>query len=140
MAHVRSQIRDAIVTALSGLTISVKASRAYSLTWGVDMALVYVPQDDVTQKAGPYIHRMATVLVEIFVNGKADTIDDTLDAHATIVETALAGSNLGGLAKDVQLRQTEIAFNGEGATPVGILRMTYQVPYATSEADPETAT
>ena len=140
MAHVRSQIRDAVVTALSGLAISVKASRTYSLTQGSDAALVYVPQDVVTQKAGPYIHRAATVLIEIFVNGKADTIDDTMDGHAVTVEVALAGSKLGGVAKDVQLQQTEIAFNGEGATPVGILRMTYQVRYATSEADPETAT
>ncbi len=136
MAHIRAQIRDAVATAVAGVGLTVKKSRAYPTE--NDYLFVYTTSENSTRVSMSTLERNLSVLIEFTARGPVDTIDDTLDGYAVLVETLMAASNLGGLVKDHVLQSTEIAFDGEGQKPVGLMRMTYDVLYFTDPANPET--
>ena len=146
MAHVRKQIRDAIVTALTGLTTTgsnVFRSRIYPLESSKLPGLCIFTRSEAvefdTLTISRSINRVMDVSVEAYVSATAD-YDNTLDTIAVEVEEALAADvTLGGLSKDMQTTAFEVDFSGDGEQPVAVGRFTVTVQYRTAENDVETA-
>jgi len=146
MAHVRKQIRDAIVTALTGLTTTgsrVYRSRVFPLESGKLPGLCIFTRNETvdfdTMTISRSVMRNLEVIVEAYGKGTAN-YDNTLDTIAVQVEEALASDvTLGGLSKDVQVVGFEADYNGDGEQTVAVGRFTVAVRYRTAENDVETA-
>lgn len=146
MAHVRKQIRDAIVTAVTGLTTTgsnVFRSRLYPLeTTKLPGLCIFTRSEAVefdTLTMSRSINRVLDVIIEGYVSATAN-YDNTLDQIAVEVEEALAAdATLGGLAKDLQVTAFEADFSADGDQPVAVGRFTVTVQYRTAENDVETA-
>lgn len=146
MAHVRKQIRDAVVTALTGLTTTgsnVFRSRIFPLEKTKLPALCIFTRSETTEFDTMTISRSTQrnldIAVEAYVSATAN-YDNTLDTIAVQVEEAIASDvTLGGLAKDAQVTAFEADFSGDGEQPVAVGRFTVAVQYRTAENDVETA-
>jgi hypothetical protein len=146
MAHVRKQIRDAIITALTGLSTTgsnVFRSRIYPLESNKIPGLCVFSKSEATTfdtlTRPRSINRVLEIGVEAYVKATSD-YDNTLDTIAVEVEEAIASDvTLGNLAKDTQVTSFEADFSGEGEQPVAIGRFTVEVIYRTLENDVETA-
>lgn len=146
MSHVRKQIRDYFASQLSGETAAgtrVFASRIYPIaTDKLPAVLVYASTEESEETAfskSRVQDRTVGVVVEGYVKAKT-TFDDDLDNLARQVEeTILDDPSLGGLAKDTTLATTEAEYSGDGETPVGTIRLTFQVNYRTVTGTPGTA-
>ena len=146
MAHVRKQIRDAVVTAVTGLTTTgsnVFRNRVFPLetsklpglcvftkSESVDFDTLHIPRS---------IMRTLDLGVEAYVVATSN-YDNTLDTIAVEVEEALAADvTLGGLSKDLQVTAFEAEFIGDGEQTVAVGCFTVLVQYRTLENDVETA-
>jgi hypothetical protein len=145
-AHIRRQVREAIETALTGLTTTgsrVFQSRVYPLeTTDLPGLLIYMGAEAIVASTihGPAIlDRTLDVRVTAVHRAVAD-LDDTLDQIIKEVEIAIAGMSLVGLAETIRL--TEIAepeLVGTSSKPTGQTTMTLQVNYYTAENAPDMA-
>jgi hypothetical protein len=142
MAHVRSQIRNAVVSALSGVSATVKATRYYP-TDVEELPRVHVftvsERMDSAYASLSTQGRVVSVVVECIATGAETTLDDTLDALCVEVEEALESSKLGGLALTTMLTTTDIKFDTDSRKPVGSALLTFDVVYRTIRGDVETA-
>lgn len=143
MPHARSQIRDAVVTAVTGLTTTgsnVFASRVYPHATLPSLAVYTVAESvqDEEGTLGTKQHRALEVIVEARAKAAAAaTLDDTLDTIAAEVEAALvADRTLGGLAKWTEYQEAEIELDAEAEQPVGLARLTFAVIYRVDGTDP----
>lgn len=144
MSHARQQIREAVASAVTGLTTTgnrVFQSRVHSFGPEKLPALAVYTLDETVRYLSDERVQMRTVdtVIEAYAKVSED-LDDTLDTICAEVETAMgADITLGGLAFDVVLARTTIGLSGEGDKPVGVARITYQISYQTDEGAPETA-
>lgn len=146
MAHVRQQIRDDIVTTLTGLATTgsnVFRSRIFPLEQTKLPALCIFTKSEAVEfdtiGLPRSINRVLDVAVEAYVIGTAN-YDNSLDTIAVEIEEAIAADpTLGGLAKDAQVTAFEADFSGDGEQPVAVGRFTVTVEYRTAENDVETA-
>lgn len=146
MAHVRKQIRDAVITTLTGLSTTgsnVFRSRIYPLESNKIPGLCVFSKSEAitfdTLTRPRSINRVLEIGVEAYVKATSD-YDNTLDTIAVEVEEAIASDvTLGSLAKDTQVTSFEADFSGEGEQPIAIGRFTVEVIYRTLENDVETA-
>ena len=146
MSHVRQQIRDDIVTTLTGLTTAgsnVFRSRIFPLEETNLPALCIYTKSETSEYdtigLPRSVNRVLDVAVEAYVKGVSN-YDNTLDTIAVEVEEAIAADvTLGGLAKDAQITAFEADFAGDGEQPVAVGRFTVTVEYRTVENDVETA-
>ena len=144
MAHVRKQIRDAVVTAVTGLTTTgnnVSASRVYPVEQSkLPHILVYTTDEAISLEGGTLDAPMRGLTVRI--SGIAEdnsTLDDTLDQIAAEVEAAIgADVTQGGLSISTDLSETSIELQGESEKKVGIINLDYLIQYRTPFGDPET--
>ena len=146
MAHVRQQIRDQIVTALTGLTTTgsnVFRSRIFPLEQTNLPALCIFTKSEATEfdtiTLARSVNRVLEVAVEAYVIGTAN-YDNSLDTIAVEVEEAIAADvTLNNLAKDAQVVAFEADYSGDGEQPVAVGRFTISVQYRTKENYVETA-
>jgi len=146
MSHVRQQIRDDIVTTLTGLTTTgsnVFRSRIFPLEETNLPALCIYTKSETSEYdtigLPRSVNRILDVAVEAYVKGVSN-YDNTLDTIAVEVEEAIAADiTLGNLAKDAQITAFEADFAGDGEQPVAVGRFTVTVEYRTVENDVETA-
>lgn len=142
MAHLRTTIRNAVKTAVTGLASTgsrVFASRVYPLqATDLPCLMIYTIEDKskvATRGPSRQIHRTVTLAVDALA-GSSATMDDTLDEICRQVEVALHGSTLGGAALDVRLDTTTIGLDGSSDQPLGVARMTWLVDYQHTEGTP----
>lgn len=143
--HLRKQIREAVATALTGLTTSgsrVYQSRSEELQ---DASLpglrIYTNSEQVNAESlGPsrLENRVLDLVVECCSKKLAD-LDDELDLMIQQVEVALAANQGAGGAKWMQLRSIEVEMEGEAERQVGVARMTYEVHYTAALGAPDVA-
>lgn len=144
--HIRRQVREAIGTALTGLTTTgsrVFQSRVYPLeTTDLPGLLVYTGSETIAPSTihGPAIwERTMTVRVTAVAQAVAN-LDDTLDGICKEVEVAIAGMSITGIATEIRL--TEIAepeLSGSADQPTGQVSMGFEVSYFTAENAPDVA-
>ncbi len=142
MAHVRAQIRDAIVTAVTGLGATVKATRKFP-TNAAELPRIHVYSmseriDDAPSNLGTQ-GRVLSVMIEVVATGAETTLDDTIDDFCVSIENALESSKLSGLALNTALTTTEIDVDSTGKEPIGAARLTFEVIYRTIRGTPQTA-
>ncbi len=148
-AHVRQQIRDAIVAKLTGLTTTEDrciVGRTRPLAQGYQPTLlVYTTpaasggQETVRDLSmGEPRLLQRTMMVSVVGHINADhPPDDELDTVAAEVETALGGdSKLGGLVKDIILQSTVSQVDAAATRHEGAIRLVYNVYYFTRENAP----
>lgn len=145
--HLRRQIREAIVTALTGLTTTgarVFASRVYPLE-AADLPGLLITT--LSELSGPIdmgeprtLERSVTLEVAAIAKSTAD-LDDVLDQICKEVEVALAMpvTALAGIAKSITLTATDIEVMGSGEQPFGRARLSYTVDYYAAENAPDVA-
>lgn len=145
MSHVRKQIRDALATALTGLTTTgsnVFKGRFYPLQEAkLPALLVYTSSESAeVQVMGSPANsdRILAVVVEGYARSKT-TVEDSLDQIALEVEEALAGETLGGLIRDIEYNGFELDANADPDQTVAVIRMTFSIEYTVVENDVENA-
>jgi len=150
MTHARQQIRDAVVEAVTYLDTTkrnVFRTRVYPIDrQSLPGICVYTSSESIEpntigglKSVSAYLR---TLSVSIEAYAKASTnLDNTLDGIAVEIETAMAqDSTLNGLVEDVVLTSTEIdIMGGDSEQPVGVLRLSYDIIYRTTLADPSAA-
>jgi len=146
MSHVRKQIRDNVVTTLTGLATTasrVYQSRAYPIASGKLPGLLIYTRNETIESATITRPRTKLRQLEVMVEGYVlanSSLDNTLDQISLEVEEAMvADVTRNNLAKDTELTSVETEYLGEGETQAGVVRMTFNVKYATLENDAETA-
>lgn len=146
MAHLRNQIRDAVVSRLTGLSTTgsnVFRSRIYPLENNKLPGLCIFTKSEATTfdtlTRPRSISRVLEIGVEAYVKATSN-YDNTLDTIAVEVEEAIASDvTFSNLAKDTQVTSFDADFSGDGEQPVAIGRFTIEVNYRTLENDVETA-
>lgn len=142
--HLHRQIREAVVTALTGLTTTgarVYANRLYPIEAANLPALRLYLDDETAERltlhGNPIEARVLTLVVEACAQAAAD-LDDTLDLISQEVETDLAaGLTVGG--KTLEALYTGMTYQDEPAgTPVGVKRMTFSIPFECAANAPDT--
>ena len=146
MAHVRKQIRDNVVTALTGLTTTgsnVFRSRVYPMeTSKLPGLAIYTDSEEIAPQtiSPPRTQlRTLTVTVDCYVKGVSN-FDNDLDTISEEVEEALAADlTRGGLAKDTRVASFQADFSGEGEQPIATGKISIEVDYVTVENAVDTA-
>lgn len=144
--HVSRQIREALMTALTGLASTgdrVYPGRFQPLpsdelpalrVWAADEDIDIASMGGATRA----VERVAAFVVELLA--KSEDADDVIDAMKVEVETALANAGtLGSLVKYVQPRRYERDESGEQDEPVVVTRLRVEVLYFTALGTPDTA-
>lgn len=143
MAHVRQQIRNAVVAAISGDGTTVEASRAYPESESeMPRYLVYTEAEaiDEGRSTSGGIMRILSVMVECVLMSTPATVDSDLDERAVYLETALNYSRLGGLVLKTVLQASKVTMEGEGDAVLGILSLTFDVTYRSLPTNSEVIT
>ena len=144
--HVRKQIRDAAITALTGLTTTganVKNSPVYPMQDADLPGLRVFTRNESSQHLEMGSTRARERSLELYVEAcvKATSAStDTVDLIAKEVEIALDANNtLGGLCKYIEPRGFEEDLDGSGEKPVAIGRLKFEVVYHTRKGSPDVA-
>lgn len=146
MSHVRKQIREAVVSAVTGLTTTgsnVFEARIFNFNpSNLPALIVSTPSETSFPNSFPTprpIERDLEVLIVGYARENSN-LEDKLDLIAKEVETALASDlTLGGLCKDLSLSSTKSELTGEGQKPLGIIQLVFNCRYMTKENAPQTA-
>lgn len=149
MAHARAQIRDAVVSALTGLTTTgsrVYSGRTRALAKDHQPSLLVYATSETSDvdASGRKLLRILLLVVEgrVVATGAsaASDIESTLDTVASEVEARLTREpSLGGLAQELTLTRTVINAVSPGESHAGEVRMEFRVAYRTRETEPQTA-
>jgi hypothetical protein len=133
MSHVRTQLRTALVAALTGLATTgnrVHASRMRPQgDANLPCLLVTTNDEQIDSTVDAILLRDLSVSIRGFAMGNS-ALDDTLDQIALEVETVMA-SNPRAIFERV-----EIDYDDELEKPVGAITLTYRIQYYTTAADP----
>jgi len=143
MAHLRKRIRDAVVTALTGLASTgprVYPTRVYPIQPGALPALCVYTLSEASEVHSMGPDRALLRQLDLVVQAVAkvnDTLDDTLDQICLEVEGAIGTApTLGGLCYDCTLASTRITVEGEGEKETGSAVMVFSLRYRSRAADP----
>jgi len=144
MAHIRKEIRDDIITTVTGLDTTGKnvfRSRVHPITANKLPAIaVFNKSEEVlygTQRAPRLQERTAVYDIEIYVKATTD-YDNTLDQICLEVEEALTTDlTRGNSARDTRITSFVADFNGDGEQPLAVARLTVEVTYQVRENNPD---
>ena len=144
--HVRMQIRNQVVTQLTGLTTTtshVYDSRVYPLEDANLPALLIYTKSETSEPieigTNRTSERLLSLNIEAYVKSTTN-FEDTLDTICKEVEQAIAADpTLSGKAKDCYLESTEIEFNAEGEKPLAFCSLTFLTSYYVQEQSPDVA-
>lgn len=135
MKHIRTYIRDRVITDLTGLTTTgsnIFPSREYPLTSAQlpGLCVFTVEEDAESQSMRGSTIRTLTLAIHAYVEAIDGSIDDTLDTIANEIESVLANDrHIGDFAINSYLDSAEIEFNKEGKKPIGIMKMEFMIEY-----------
>ena len=137
MSHVRQQIRDAAVTALTGLATTgsrVFASRKRPVGDAkLPCLLVFTDEEriDAASVHNPAVLDRRLELRVVGLTKDTTDLDDALDTMAAEVETVLGGASLGGLCKSLTLSGIQVDLDESLEKPVGQIALTFEANYFT---------
>ena len=143
MSHVRTQIRNAVKVVLDAAlpTHTVYEGRRYAVNASelpvVDMR--YLNENSDYGTMGNVLDREASLYIRVTQSASEATIDDLLDDDAVVIEEALSGNTLGGLAKFTALKQTNFTDNAEGDKTLAEVVLRFDIGYRTADDNVATA-
>lgn len=147
MSHVRTQIRDAVTSLLTGLPstgFNVFKSRIRKLSSNELPALTIETNDEIIalESATDDYVNFKTLDLVIRVNAKVNSdLDTVLDTCMLEVEQRLflntVNNTLTGLVKDIELKTIKVQMNNEGDQPIGEAAMLWTVNYFTRGNAPD---
>jgi hypothetical protein len=145
--HLRRQIREAVATAVTGLTTTgsrVFQSRVYPLEVTDLPCLLVRTEGDASEVQS--IHApsplMRTLSLQIIATARATAdLDDTLDEICRQVEVALAMpcAAIAALSETIALESTTIELQAGAEQPTGSATLQYSIVYFAAENAPDTA-
>lgn len=142
MKHARQKIREAVVTALSGLAPTIYRSRVYPMVT-LPVISVYAnselseSENELIGAPRRYTRRLV-LNIEVAAEATSD-FDDLADDYAAQIEAAMASDvTINGAATDSVLTGTSITMDSAGDTPIAKASLVYDVWYRTTGADAET--
>jgi hypothetical protein len=146
--HVRRQVRDLAVTTITGLTTTggrIFSTRLFPLGQ-TDLPCWVVSTGDetvetVTMAMGGVAEQERSMALEFdgYARGVA-TVENTLEAMAAELETAMLPSIFSALVKSIYLESMEPQLSAEDLdNAFGIMSVVYRVIYHTTQGAPETA-
>tara|TARA_R110002033_G_scaffold45198_1_gene88473 strand:- start:53 stop:490 length:438 start_codon:yes stop_codon:yes gene_type:complete len=142
MAHARQQIREQLVTTLTGLTST--ASRVYDTRIYNHAQLpsltIYADQDtvDLEQSTGTQHWHDLQLRVEARAKAK-DGVEDAIDTICAEIETAIyADTTLNAKVVDVRLEETSIEYSVEQDQPIAMATLTLMAVYRIAPGAPST--
>jgi hypothetical protein len=143
--HARQQLRDAIVTAVTGLATTgarVYTARVYPAQ---DTELPHLEVNTVDEEAQPVsLHGPGLVerIVSIEITARAratSVLAGTLDDIAEQVETALSGAiTVSSKSVPLSYQGASIQFSGDADQPIGAATLRYQATLYTASNAPGT--
>ena len=144
MSHLRTQIRQRLVTNLTGLTTTGSNcfdTRVYPLASnklpGIAVYTKSESTDYETISPPRTLRKTLTAVIEIYVK-MTSTFDEVLDTIAAEVETALYGDlTQNGLAFDTKIVSFEADFGGDAEQPLGQGIMEVEIIYSATEGSPQ---
>jgi len=144
MSHIRTRIRQNIVTTLTGLPNTGSNcfdTRVFPVHSAVLPAIAVYTLGEGTRYPSMSPPRTLTkrlqVRIEAYVQ-MSDTYDELTDQICADIEEALyTDLTRGGLAEDTQITAFDADFSAEGEKPVMVGRMTCEVTYFAVEGSPE---
>jgi hypothetical protein len=142
MTHARTQIRNAVITAVTGLATTgsrVFEGRIYPLATDELPALcVYTLNESSERISTTSLQRDLELVVEAYVHTSV-RYDELLDSIATEVETAIAANAaLQALVKDITPVQFQKDLMKEGDKTIAVAILTFRCIYITHPSNPET--
>ena len=145
MAHAQTQIRDAAVTLLTGLTTTganVVAGKVFNYDDAITAVLSVHTNEDAKdpaqQSLGTKETREMVLVIEGEARGQSD-VDATLDTISAEVQTALlTDKTLGGLVKSLQYESAIKEYSDAGDRAVGVITIQYTIVYRVDGTDPTT--
>jgi len=147
VTHVRTQIRDSVVTTLTGIAAlkgnKVRNAPVYPTAKDqLPTAAVYLEGEEpelTTGGAQRRIVRPAELVIELLARGSDDELDAELNALLEGAEIALAADpTFGGLVKESFIDGVEIE-RERGSNPHGKITATYMIEYHTQDSAPGAA-
>jgi hypothetical protein len=151
VSHVRTQIRNAIKAALTGLTTTgprVFTSRPEAMPLQTSQlpALLIFPggeQPETQETLSLEIPAVVSRTMQVVVSARAMltvSLDDELDTILGEVETVLgAATDLGEKIQWIGAPQIDTGIDATGEQPIGFASMTYELQYFTMSNAPGTA-
>lgn len=144
MSHIRTRIRQNLVSSLTGLAntgSNVFDSRVYPMNADTLPGIcVYTENETSTyQSINPprTLDKTITASVEIYVQ-MIDTYDEVLDQISADVEEALyTDLTRNGLAQDTRVLSFDSTFSGDVEQPLIMGKLTVQIRYSAVEGSPE---
>lgn len=144
MAHIREQIRKAIVAALTGQTNAgtrVYATRVHPAPiTALPYINVYIDDDapELESMNGNLTRRDLTVRVDIFAKHNTE-LDDTLDDMGASVEQLIAADEtLGGIARTCEFSGASFDYESAAEQTLGVLTMEFLAQTRVRAATPQT--
>jgi hypothetical protein len=139
--HARQQIREAVATALTGLTTT--ATRVFQSRMRpasdsqVPCLLITCDSELIESTVQSRQQRELTLTIQGIAKGTT-TLDDTLDQIALEVETALqaAGSLGGKVPGGLVLQRHQVEFDDSLDKPVGVIVMEFKAGFFTTAGVP----
>ena len=142
MAHARKQIRDQLMTTLTGLTTTesrVFNSRVYDHD-ALPCISVYTLSEELGEESQNKQFRMLNVMVEVRAKA-ADSLEDDLDKIGAEIEDAIfnnGDTTLSNTCKEFDYDGLDIELSGEAEQPFGLMTMRFMAMYRVNKTDVET--
>ena len=144
MSHIRTRIRQNLVTTLTGLAntgSNVYDSRVYPMNLDTLPGIcVYTPAETsgyLSINPPRTLDKVISASIEIYVQ-MIDTYDEVLDQIAADVEEALyADLSRDGLAQDTRILSFDSTFSGDVEQPVIMGKLSVEIRYSAVEGSPE---
>lgn len=138
MSHARQQIREQLVSTLTGLTTTgarIFANRVHDHA-ALPSLNVMTNSESVEDEVGLKQFRSLNIVIEARAKASAD-MDDQIDDICAEVSAALfaAGSTLSGKCHDLTYEGVDIQLSGEGDQPIGLAAIRYIAVYRVNSAD-----
>lgn len=144
MSHIRTRIRQNLVTTLKGLAYTesnVFDSRVYPMNADTLPGIcVYTPSETsgyLSISPPRTLDKVITASIEIYVQ-MIDDYDERLDQIAADVEEKLyLDLSRGGLATDTRVLSFDSTFSGDVEQPVIMGKLSLEIRYSAVEGSPE---
>lgn len=147
MAHIRTQVRDAVETALTGLATPLALHMEARRRLGTeDMPALVVgltdsePSDDLRSMGSPYtVETSQTLLVEMFADdASARVAAQTVDQMELEVEAALAADvTLGGILENIEPLGSTVEVNSDQTRVIYLRAVTYRLTWRAGFGTPD---